>query len=240
MDYDKETINNLYALATSSKIESRLHHRYCPMKLFVKDDDEGGVDREVVLPIIVGTARQLKEAEVNAYKTTKAELGDVPFSDRGHRYDEQGKKIKSQWDKTYEYNLNAEILFACVRLPGQLDKQFFDSVEQVQAYYPVDVIGLIMDHYYTVRYTQPHYLMLDLELDTEDRFLDVIEKIKKQGTEADFFLNSLTTHSANQLIKFLVKNHTSSQNTNGGFGMHSKNTTETEQSQTTKKTEKSE
>ena len=60
-----ETIPNLYEIATSPKLEKKLHHRYVPMMMYA----EGG--QEVIIPLVVGTARELSDAEVLAEKDTE-------------------------------------------------------------------------------------------------------------------------------------------------------------------------
>jgi hypothetical protein len=227
---DQKTITNLYALATSNKIETKTHHRWVPMQMFGVGEFEG---QEVVLPMTPGTPREIQEAEANARATTKSILGDVEFKNQGYRLDEAGNKIFSDWDKVYNKNRKAEIIATCAKVPGDLTKQYFDNAEQVLAMYPSDdVLDMVFDHWYTVKYTQPHFTLLDEKIDADERFQDAIDKIKAAGEDADFFLNSFTTHSSNQLIKYLVsKVQQNSTNTNGGSGVLSNSSTTKEQTQ---------
>jgi hypothetical protein len=121
-------------------------------------------------------------------------------------------------------------------MPDNITKKFFESKEQVFDTYNHDELGILMDHYAAVRYTQPHYTLFDA--DSPTMFQDAIDKIKKMGEDSDFFLNGLTTHSANQLIKSLVSRLTNLENTTGSSGSLSSNTTPTEKTPIANENEK--
>ena len=53
-----------------------------------------------------------------------------------------------------------------------------------------------------------------------------VDKIRNMAEDSDFFLNSFTTHSVNQLVKYLVSQLPNSENTTGMSGTLSSNTTE--------------
>ncbi len=213
MTLTQSEITNLYAMATSPKLEKKIHHRYVPMMMYTVDS------KEVICPMVVGTTRDIRECEEQAEIDTRAVLGDVALSNRGKG---------STWSKTMDFNRSAWLIFTCTRLPGDLNKKFFESKQQVEDTYDPDEIGILMDHYATVRFSQPHYVMFEGEKDEKTAFQNVIDKIKKQGEESDFFLNSFTTHSVNQLIKYLVSLLPNSETITGTSGEHSNNITKTE------------
>ena len=206
-----ETIPNLYEIATSPKLEKKLHHRYVPMMMYA----EGG--QEVIIPLVVGTARELSDAEVLAEKDTQKQLGTVPLADRGKG---------STWYSTMNTHRSAWILYHCARMPGDLNKKFFENKEQIMDTYDPDELNILMDHYASVRLTQPHYMMFNPDVDTKVAFQQVVDKIRNMAEDSDFFLNSFTTHSVNQLVKYLVSQLPNSETTTGMSGTLSNNTTE--------------
>lgn len=178
---------NLYVIATSPNLTKKLHHRFVPMGMF---DEKGN---EVLLPIVVGSARDHNEIESGAEAATKKllKIDSAPEKDS-----------QSSWKKIMDAERAIRIVYCCTRLPDDLSKRYFENINQVQDTYGPDELAMLMDHYATVKYTQPHYRLIDPE--SSNAFQETIDKIKKLGEESDFFLNGHTTHSVNLLIKYLV------------------------------------
>lgn len=194
--------DNLYVNSTSPNMKKKLHHRLVPMMMFTADD------KEVVLPVVLGTSRDMIEAEANAELDVQAQLKtEVALSNRG---------VGSTWLKLMNYHRSAWIIYFCTRMPNDLTKKFFESKDHVIDTYDPDQLGILMDHYGTVRYTSPHFKLIDPE--DPNAFQEAIQKIKELGTESDFFLNGLTTHSLIQLLKYSVSHPGNSENTTGLSG----------------------
>lgn len=213
--------DNIYEIATSPNMNKKLHHRFVPMMMFTAEG------KEVVLPMVLGTARDMSIAESNAEKDVAKDIGEVSLSNRN---------TGSVWLKLMNTYRAAWIVYLCTRMPDDLTKKFFDSKDQVMDTYDSDELGILLDHYGTVRYTSPHFKLIDPN--DPNSFQEAIDKIKQQGTESDFFLNGFTTHSLNQLIKYLVSLVTNLESTIGGSGMPSNNTTTNEKIQKPKNNEK--
>ena len=101
-------------------------------------------------------------------------------------------------------------IYLAARLPDDLDKRWFDNKLEVQKTYTWDNANIIMEHYVTIKMTQPCYANIDFSSPTV--FQDILDQIKSFAKEdqSDFFLNSMNTFHINQLVKFLVKDRETS------------------------------
>ena len=204
MGTEKDKQENLVAKATDSNMKKKLHYRMVPMMLFNEDDTQ-----ELNLPMVLSTAREETEIEAGAENDAKTQLKTLPT--------EEQNKVSTFKNLMNIHRAGWTVYVAC-RKPTDLQQRFFLNKEQVMDTYNPDELGILMDHYNTVRYTQPHYVIIDTNLPPEVAFQDAIDKIKKMGEQSDFFLNSFTTHSLNRLIKYLVSHHTSCKLGTGGSG----------------------
>jgi hypothetical protein len=202
---------NIYTNATSTNMKKKLHHRMVPMMIYTED-----MKSELILPMVVETSRELAEIESNAENDTREQLKIMPNAEQ---------TSVSVWKQVMRMHRSAWLVYTCCRLSTDLTQKYFMNKQQVLDTYNPDELGILMDHYASVRYTQPHYTLLDV--DSPTAFQDAIDKIKKMGTESDFFLNSFTTHSVNQLIKYLVSQLPNSENITGMSGTPSNNSTKT-------------
>jgi hypothetical protein len=162
------------------------HHRVVPMLQLHED-------KELHLPLVVLTGRENSDVEVKTYQDTLSQ-----FKGKSPKKDEY-----SNWDELLEANRAYYTILYSARLPNDLSKKWFESKQQLEDTYTWDDIEILMAHYLTVRATQPHLVNLDMK--DPNVFQIAIDRIKKLGTSSDFFLNGFTSHSSNQLIKFLVE-----------------------------------
>ena len=173
------------------------HHRMVPMLQKIED-------KELVLPMVVLTGRENSEVEARSFKDTLALFdGKSPKKDDPSNWDEQLNAQRAYWT-----------VFYSIRTPNDLTKKWFLDKAQVEDTYNWDEIGILMNDHLTVRLTQPHLIHLDAE-EGDGIFQKAIERVKKLGTDSDFFLNGFTTHSLNLLLKYLVAKLETSQITNG-------------------------
>lgn len=173
------------------------HSRVVPILQYDKDGNQ------LKLPMVVLTGREMSEVESKAYTDTlKLFNGKCPKSDEPSNWDQQLEAQRSYWT-----------IFLSLRNPEDITKKWFISKEQVEDTYNWDEAGILMSHFLTVRLTQPH--LVNLDPNDPNAYQTIIDTIKKAGTESDFFMNGLTTHASNQLIKFLVAKLEPSQNING-------------------------
>lgn len=178
--------------------------RYSMEVPMLQTTDDG---RMLHLPMVVLNPREQREVESKAYADARACFKDVP------KKDEPGMEsfVKIMDDCRAAYT----ILYA-VRVPGDLNKKWFMDKQQIEDTYTLDEMGTLCNHYVTVRLNQPYMKLLDVS--DPNMFQNVIEMIKKEGSESDFFLNGLTTHSVNQLLKYLVSQLPNSPKDNGLSG----------------------
>jgi hypothetical protein len=181
--------------------------------MLLKDESSG---LELHLPMVVLTGRENSAVECNAYQDTLA-----LFKGKSPKKDEP-----SNWDAILNAQRAFWIVFYSVRHPDDLTKKWFETKQQVEDTYTWDDIEILMNHHMTVRLRQPH--LTDINLDDPNAFQQMIDRVKKMGTESDFFLSGLTTHSVNQLIKYLVAQLEISQKTNGSSGTLSSSIPKTE------------
>ena len=159
--------------------------------------------KELTLPMVVLNGAEMEEVEQNTYADTlKAFKGKPPKDDE-----------PSNWHQLMEANRAYWTIYFSVRMPEKLQEKFFITKTQVQDTYTSDEAGIIASHYLEVQLNQPH--LINLAEDDENVFQAVLDRIKKQGENSNFFTNGLTTASANRLIKYLVKKLESLQTTNG-------------------------
>jgi hypothetical protein len=159
--------------------------------------------KELVLPMVILTGRESNECEANTYQDTLAQFkGKAPKKDE-----------LSNWDAMIDAHRAFWTVFYSARTPGDISKKWFLSKEQVEDTYNWDEIGILMNDYLTIRLTQPHIAHLDVN--DPNSLQGMLDTIKRMGEDNDFFLNGLTMHAKNQLLKYLVAKLETSQNTNG-------------------------
>jgi hypothetical protein len=175
------------------------YHRVVPML----QQHEG---KELTLPMVVLTGRENSDVEAKCYADTL-----MAFNGKPPKTDEP-----SNWDQLLDANRAYWTIFYATRHPDDLSKKWFLSKQGVEDIYSWDDIGILSNHHLTVRLTQPHLVNLDPK--DPGAIQATIEKIKSLGTDSDFFLNGFTTHSVNLLLKSLVAQLETLQNTNGSSG----------------------
>ena len=181
-EFMKEPQTNLYAETTKPGYR---HHMVVPM---LQKTEDG---KELHLPMVVLTTREQNEVEIKAYQATRAAFGGVvPKNDE-----------PNNWDRILDDNRATLTIFYATRLPDDLTKKWFNDKTQVEDTYTPEEAGILCNNYLSVKLTQPHLKHFDAN--NADAFQAIIDRIKKDG-ESDFFLNGFTTHSVNQLVKFLV------------------------------------
>jgi hypothetical protein len=163
--------------------------------------------KQLFLPMLVLNPKEEHEIEARAYNDTMASFKTVP------KKDEPGS---DSWIKLMDDNRATWLLFYAVRLPNNLDKKFFLDKQQIESTYTPEEIGTLCNHYLDVKLNQPLYKAIDLS--DPNAFQSIVDKIKSDAENSSFFLNSLTTHTVNQLVKFLVSQLQSLQNANGSSG----------------------
>lgn len=193
----KEIKENVYAANTSGQ----KYHMVVPMLQKTQDG------KELHLPMVILTPREQNEVEAKAYADTRSMFREIP------KKDEPGVDA---WTKIMDDNRAAYTLFYATRLPTDLSKKWFMDKQQVEDTYTPEEAGILCNHYLTVKLNQPHLKVFDPS--NPDAFQGIIDVIRRDGENSDFFLNGLTTHSANQLVKYLVSQLTNSQKDNGSLG----------------------
>lgn len=188
------TKENIYANATTPGYR---HHLIVPML----QQHEG---KELHLPMVVLTTREEREVEVRAYRDTRTEFGDIKIDEDSFSF-----------QKVLSNNTAVYTIYFAARIPGDLIKKWFQDKQQVEDTYTPEEAGIITNNYMTVKLSQPHLKSFNQE--DPNAFQGMIDNIKKSG-EGDFFLNGYTTHSVNQLVKFLVVQLEKSQTNNGSSG----------------------
>lgn len=149
-------------------------------------------DKELTLPMVLLTGRENSQVEANAFQDTlNLFRGKAPKTDEPSNWDQQLEAQRAYWT-----------VFMATRLPTDLKKKWFLTKEQVEEEYNWDEIGVLMNHHMTVRLSQP--TLKNIDPNDPQAFQKTIDMIKKMGMEGDFFLNGFTTHSVNQLMKYLV------------------------------------
>ncbi len=194
---DLEPKANLYADATKPGYK---HHMVVPM---LQKSEDG---KELHLPLVVLTPREQNEIEVQAYNMTRAQFKEVP------KNDEPGMQT---WNRLLDDYRAVLTIFYAARMPNDLSKKYFIGPDQISDSYTPEEVGILCNHYLTVRLTQPHLKHFDA--DDPNALQAVIDAIRKDG-ESDFFLNGFTTHSVNQLVKSLVHQLANLQRLNGSPG----------------------
>lgn len=198
-------VKPLYAKATDPTFTKRIYHQEIPMMLFSEDG------KQLYLPMVIGTSRELAEIEENSYQdTVKHFHGTVPKLDQ-----------HSNWKAIEDYHRAAWTVYVCCRQPTDLKQRFFLSKQDVEDTYNWDELGLLMANYLSMRKNQDIYKSLDPN--SVDPYQDLIDQIVKDVEKSDFFLNSLTTHTVNLLVKFLVAERQSYKNISGLSGSPSDN-----------------
>lgn len=176
------------------------HHKVVPMITL-----QG--DQELYLPMVLLTGREESEVEANAYADTLK-----MFKDRVPKKDEDD----NQWKKILDVHRAYWTIFLSVRLPTDLTARYFESKAHVEDEYNWDEAGIIGSNYLEIRMTQPSFKNIDWN--DPNAFQHMIDQIKKLGAESAFFLNGYTTHSVNQLIKYLVSERESYLKNSGSSG----------------------
>lgn len=172
------------------------------------DPKKPGSKLELKLPMVYLLGDQEAEVEANCYADT-LELfkGKIPKKDE-----------PSNWDQVLNVQRAYWTIYYAMRVPGDLESNWFDSKAEVEATYNWDEIDVLMAHYLDLKMDQPIYKHLNV--DDPNAFQKVLDHIKSLGTdpEGNFFLNGFTTHAVNQLIRFLVKERENYQTNNGSSG----------------------
>jgi hypothetical protein len=163
--------------------------------------------RQLHLPMIVLNTREQNEIEVLAYGLTRAAFKEIP------KNDEPGA---ASWARFMDDQRALLTILYCVRLPEDLTKRFFLDKQQIEDTYTPEEVGMLCNHYLTVRLNQPH--MKHFDQSNPEALQAIIDAIKKDGELSDFFLNGFTTHSVNQLVKSLVSRLVNSQKDSGSPG----------------------
>lgn len=160
--------------------------------------------RQLHLPMVVLNTREQNEIEVAAYNLTKAAFKEAP------KNDEPGA---AAWARFMDDQRALLTILQCVRLPDDLTKKYFLDKQQIEDTYTPEEVGILCNHYLTVRLNQPH--MKHFNQEDPEALQAIIDAIKKDGEKSDFFLNGFTTHSVNQLVKFLALRLQNSPKDNG-------------------------
>lgn len=157
----------------------------------------------VVLPMYVLSGRELFEAKQKAEADTRASYGkDIPKKDES-----------SDFDQKYNDHLAYWTIFYSVRDPNDEKKRFFPTKEAVMDALTTDQASIISNHYMTVTLNQPWLVHLDN--DDPEKIENLIQHLIQDGKDPHFFLNSLTSHSANVLINFMAAKLAKLQTANG-------------------------
>jgi hypothetical protein len=167
-----------------------IRQRFHMIVPLILTDEQGN---ELNLPMVVMTSGEEAQCETNAYlDTLKMFNNKVPKKDE-----------PSKWDQVLDAHRAAWITFTTIRHPNDLTKKFFLEKQQVFDSYSYDELDTIMLHYTTVRMNQP--ILKQIDPTDPNGYQKLLDIIKRDGEQADFFLSGLTTHTANQLIKSLAK-----------------------------------
>ena len=183
------------------------HHEVVPMRQFytppASPSNPNPETQELYLPMVLLKGYEDDQVAANAYHDTLAAFkGKAPK-----------KEDPSNWDEMLDANRAYWTIFLSARIPGKLDKQWFDTIDEVRATYNWDEAGVILSHYLSIRMTQPCYTQVDFNSPTV--FQDLIDLIKRNGNQSDFFFNGVTSHTVNQLLKYLAAHQESSPKSNG-------------------------
>lgn len=183
---------NLYAEMTQR------FHMMVPMPF------KTGEGQDIICPMVVLSGREVFEAKQKAEADTRASYGkDVPK-----------KEEASGWDEKYLDHLAYYQIFFSVRQPNDIKKKFFPNKESVMDALTSDQAGILANNYMTVTINQPW--LVNLDNDDPEKMEGLIQKLIQNGTkDPNFFLNSLTSHSANLLINFMAAKLAKSQMDNG-------------------------
>jgi hypothetical protein len=161
------------------------YHRVVPMIQLHED-------QELYLPMVVMTGRENSLVEANAFQDTLALFkGKAPKTDEPSNWDEQLEAQRAYWT-----------IFVCTRMPEDLTTKYFQSKQQVEDTYNWDEISVLLANYVEVRINQP--TLKNVDPNNPNAFQEIIDTIKKLGPDSNFFLNGITSHSVNQLIRYLV------------------------------------
>lgn len=197
LDSLKEPKPNVYAVNTSGK----RYHMVVPMLQMTEDG------KQLHLPMVVLTPREENDIEATAYQLTRAAFKEVP------KNDEPGL---TTWVRMMDNHRGVLTVLHATRLPDDLSQKFFMDKQQIEDTYTLDEIGILCNHYLTVKLNQAH--LKHFNPNEPGALQALIDVIKRDG-ESDFFLNGLTTHSVNQLVKSLVVQLASLQKDSGSLGM---------------------
>lgn len=151
---------------------------------FVKNDGSA-----VLLPMVILTGRELREAKKAAEKITMAVYdGKLPKKDEASSYDE-----------LFAENMCWQLVFYSVRMPNDLKKKFFPTFDAMEDMLTPDQAGILKNDYITLQMNQPWLL----NLDSEEKINAMISQLMEDGSSF-FILNSLNTVSQNLLVVSLI------------------------------------
>ena len=83
--------------------------------------------------------------------------------------------------------------------------------------FTADQAGVLFNHYMTVQLNQPW--MIHIDNDDNEKLENLLSKIIESGKDPHFFLNSLTSLTANALINFMAAKLAKLQTDSGLRGM---------------------
>ena len=179
------------------KIEPKpKYHRVVPMMQYftlpATQPGKLGEKQELYLPMVLLTGAEDAIVEASCYQDTlKLFNNKSPKIDEPSNYKEQLEAQRAYWT-----------IYMTCRLPDDLNVKYFESKQHVESLYGWDEAGILMAHYLSVRMTQPQFSKVDVN--DPQAMQKMIAKIKLMGGDSDFYLNGVTSHAINQLIKYLI------------------------------------
>lgn len=150
---------------------------------------------KVILPMVILTSRELMLAKRDAERTTISFYdGKIPKKDEA-----------SSYDGLYEENLTFQLIFHSVRLPKDLNKKFFPTIDSVMDTLTPDQAGILKNDYVELQLNQPWVRTLnEKDPDEMDKVDTMIQRLIKDGTDNNFFLSSLSSITLNLLVYSLA------------------------------------
>jgi len=167
----------------------------------------------IKLPMVVLSGREEFEVKQNAHKEVIASFGKNPPK----------KDDISNYDDLYQDRFAYWTIFYSVRLPTDINKKFFPTIDAVNEL-PYEHIGVLSNVYLMLKVNQPY--IEHLSNDDPDKVNALIDKIIADGKDPHFFLNSLPQLSLIVLINIMGARLARLQTDNGITGTPSENTEE--------------
>jgi hypothetical protein len=129
----------------------------------------------------------------------------------------------SNYDDLYQDRFAYWVVYYSVRLPQDINKKFFPTIESVSEL-PYEHIGILSNSYLMLKMNQPY--LTHLNNDDPDKLNALLDQIIADGKEPHFFLNSLPQLSLIVLINYMGAKLAVLQKDNGSTGMLSSDTNE--------------